>query len=287
MNLDRRIYRLTIYRVRPTLGGSFFFPRLPTGIVVSALQLEATIEKSLGKQPNKCDLKVRNMSQASRAEVQRDGIVITLDAGYDDAPRRLFCGDLTYSYSTRDGTDWVTELQVGDGTLAFAGAHVNRSFKAGTQVIDVLRECAKSMNLTLPANVQTSAELKKQFAIGYALNGNTRDELTRLLAPYGYSWSLQGGRLQILRDDETRPETARVLSQGKGMIGTPIFGKPEKKGQPPKRSVKNLLYPELTPGGKVQVESELLDGVFKIEKTKHVLDFEGQEWSTEVEIKQA
>jgi len=287
VSFENRIYRLTIHRLRRTATEERFFVPLPEGIVISGLQIEATIERTLARQPNTCDIKIRNVAPATRAALQRDGVVITLDAGHDGVARRLFSGDLNRCYSQKDGTDWVTEIEATDGGRAFAFARVNRSFKSGATIIQVIREAASSMGLELSKEVLASEELKQQFAAGFALNGRTRDELTRLLAPFGYGWSIQDGRLQILRDDEARDDVAKLVGQDQGMIGSPIFGNGAKKGDPPRRSVKMLLYPELTPGGKVQVQSRQLEGLFRIQKVKHALDFEGQEWSTEIEVVQA
>lgn len=286
MTLDNRIYRLSIFRTKPTATEKRFFSALPDGIVISGMQIQATIEKTLDQSPNKADVKLINLSPRTRAELQRDGVIVTLDAGHDGVARRLIGGDLTFGHSYREGTEWITDLTIGDGARAYAHARVKpRAYKAGTTVITVLREAAASMNLTLPRNVEISPELQTQFAGGWALNGRTRDELTRLLAPFGYTWSIQGGRLQILRDEEVRADIARVISEETGMIGSPIYGKPAKPGEPPKRSVRSLLYPELNPGAKVSIDSRQLEGIFKIEKVKHTLDFEGQDWTTEAEVK--
>lgn len=289
MNLRDRTYRLSIHRTRQTATEARFFIPVPQAIEVSRLRIEFVVEKNLGSSPNTCKIKLTNASPATRAELERDGVIVFLDAGYDGVARRLFGGDVTYAYSQKVGTDWVTEVEVGDGSRAIAEARPRQfSYKGGVTVLKLLRECASSMGLVLPKNVEVDPEMANQFATGYVFSGRTRDELTRLLAPYGYSWSVQNGTLQILRDDEVRVDLVRPIKEDAGMIGSPVFGKPEKKGQPPKRSVKNLLYPELNPGGRVNIESRRLNGVHKIERVKHTGDSEGtgdDSWTTEVEVK--
>lgn len=282
--LRDRIYELVIRQTKKTATESRFFLPLPLALTVSDLSLTFNIEKNLGSTPNTCDLVIRNLAPASRVEVERDGTQIQFSAGYDKVPRLLFFGDVTYAHSKKSGTEWITEIQVGEGARAHRYARANRSFKGGTTAITVIREAAKSLGLKLPEAVEDDADLRAQFANGYALNGRAAAEMTRILASLGYGWSTQDGRLQILRDGDSTGDANRVINVDNGMLGSPEIGKPEKKGGPPKRSVKTLLYPEVNPGMRVPIESRDLEGIFKIEKLKHVGDTDADEWTTEIEV---
>lgn len=289
----RRVYKVTAYRAKPGTPGGFvnthsdFFEPLPNGIEITKLRVQFKVEKTLDKEPNTCELQISNLAEGTRANLCKKPLIVRVDAGHeeDGGARHLFAGDLRYGWSKQDGTDWVTTLQLADGSRAFQHARVNRSYKAGTSVLTAVRDAARSMGLDLPKDVLVSDDLQRAFASGVQLYGSSADELTRLLAPFGYGWSIQNGRLSVLKDDEVNTNRALVISQDTGLLGSPEFGAPEKDGKPPTLTIRTLLYPQLTPGGMLSVQSKSVNGIFRAERVTHTGDSHGDDWVTEVEAK--
>lgn len=289
--LFHRDCKVTCYRAQPGTPGGFvnshpdFFEPLPNAVEITKLRVQFQIEKHIDESPNTCDITITNLSESTRTNVQKKPLIVRIDAGYQDNLRHLYTGDLRWSFSKRETTDWETLMQLGDGDRAYRYARVNRSFPAGTNVLTVLQECAKSFGLELDKTITTSPDLQRQFASGRVLTGATRDELTTLLAPFNYRWSFQDGRMQILRDEETRADQAILVSKENGMINVPSYAPPSKPGEPPTLTVKMLLYPQLTPGGTIKVESKSLDGIFRVERVTHTGDTHGEDWTSEIEAK--
>lgn len=298
--LYNRIARVTAYRANPGTPGGFidsnptFFDTLPNATIITGLRIQARIEKSIDRAPNTLKVTVTNDAEPTRVDLTTRPLTVTIDAGYDGNLRHIFTGDMRRGWSELKETDWLTHMHLADGDRAYRFARVNRSYTRGTPVLTALREAARTMGLTLPANVQVSSALQEQFANGRVVDGPARDELTALLAPYGYSWSIQNGKLQILRDEEVRADQAFVISEATGMIGSPEFSVPDQPKKAPTRSgsrvkiqklkIKCLLFPELVPGGKIRVESRAIDGMFKIMRVNHDLDTGyGGNWFTEIE----
>lgn len=288
----KRVWKVTAYRAKPSAGGFInshadFFEPLPNGIEIDKLRVQFKIEKTTDKEPNTCELTITNLAEGTRANLCKKPLIVRVDAGWeeDGGARHLFGGDLRYGYSKRDGTDWSTILQLGDSSRAFQNARVNRSYAAGTSVLVALREAARSMGVGLPKNVEADADLQRAFSAGVQLHGPAADELARLLAPYGYSFSFQDGRLQILKDDEVFATRALVISQDTGLLGSPEFGAPSKDGKPPTLTIRTLLYPQVTPGGMLSVQSESINGIFRAERVTHNGDSHGDDWCTEIECK--
>lgn len=235
--------------------------------------------------PNTCSISIWNLAEATRAAFETKPTYVRLEAGYDDQPRRLFEGDITFACSKRDGADWVTEMQLADGGRAMREARVNRSYQGGVSARTALAEIAKAMGVRPPRSSELT-ELAAQYVSGLTLYGNASRELTRVLAPHGLSWSIQDGRLQILRDTDARPDTAVLVNQDSGLIGSPEFGSPETTGGRPVLSVKTLLHAGIVPGGLVKVESLTANGVFRVDKVQHSGDFFGENWFTTFEARQ-
>ncbi len=247
------------------------------------LRVVFTVERGIGKEPNKCDVEIYNLAETSRAELQTKPIGLRLDVGYDGRLDRLFEGDLRFCSHQRERTEWVTRAQVGDGDRAFRYARVTRAYRAGVSARDVVRDIAASMGLSLPAQASAYEELSRQFASGEALFGPAQAELSRVLAASGLTWSIQDGALQILRDVDTTKGTAVLISQDNGMIDAPDLGAPVKKNGPPVLTVKTLLNTDVKPGGKISVESRSVRGLYKVRKVLHQGDTHGQDFTTTIE----
>jgi hypothetical protein len=274
----KRVARVTVYQPQ---GGSFFGPQL-NAIVITGLRVQFKIVKTIGAEPNSCELKITNLAKQTRSFCESKPLSAIVEAGYN-TPSLVFQGDARYGISKIDGPEWITTIQLGDGDRAYRFARVGRSFKPGTDVLTVLSEAARTMGLQLPSNVQVSTALQAQFATGKTLQGATRDELTSLLSPYDYAWSIQDGKLQILQPNETRPDEAVVISQDTGMVGSPEYGTPDTSGKPPTLHVKHRMH-NFPPGSMVSIQSRDINGAtFRVDKLTLTGDTMGGDFYAELE----
>lgn len=265
-------------------SGENFFGADANRIEISKLRVAFELEKTLRKQPNNGHVVITNLSEQTRGFLKEPGLRIRLEAGYEDETRQIFYGDIRFSQSLRKGTEWETRIDLGDGERAYRYARVNRSFKAGAKVSDALRDVAAQMGLTLPASV-SDAELQTEFASGLSLYGPAQSELSKLLAPYGYDWSIQDGELLILKNGSTRAREIVLVSPLTGMIGSPEFAAPTKKKQKPVLTVRTLINADIVPGGRILVKSANISGVFKVLKCNHAGDTHEKDWFTLAEAK--
>lgn len=283
--MTRLINRAFVCSIRRLVKDSFFGTAAET-TAIREHRMKFSIEKHLGKEPNKADVSIYNLAQSSRAAFERKPVQVRLDAGYDGELRLLFLGDLRYGISARDGADWVTKLQLADGDRAYSEARVSRSYAGAPLPKDIVRDIAKTMQLEVNDTVLRAGPLSVPFAKGVVVHGHARDELTRLLSPFGYTWSIQDGRLLVVQDKVgTNDNTALLIDQDAGMLGSPEFGPPPKKGKPPTLNVRTLLNAGAVPGDKVKVKSREVDGIFRIETLKHEGDTHGEDWTTTFELK--
>ncbi len=285
-----RIVRVTTFRENvPAKPTEFHVTRTATSTEITDLRVRFKVHRSLTKNPNQCDIQITNLAAPSRADLETKPLLVQLDAGYaDDALRLLFTGDLRFGMTKEEGPNWDTLLQLGDGDCMHRWARVNKSYAPGTAVRTVLRDCARSMGFDLPKALDTDASLDRAFSTGRTSHGPSRDEMTKLLAPFGYTYSVQNGVLRVVKDEGVVPGTAIPIGESYGMIGTPEFGSPPKSGKPPHMTVHMLLYPELLPGNTVQLTSKVKNGLFRIETVRHEGDTHGsgeQSWTSQIEIK--
>lgn len=283
---DRRC-RVVLAKPRPTpqsKAGAFFGSLLPNGLEVENLRMRFEVKRSLSKSPNTATITISNLAPSSRAMVVEGPQVVSLEAGYPGALRRLFIGDVFYAHSKPVGADVETLIQANDGGRAFAHAHVNRAFAAGAMAITAIQEAAGAMGLAVPRATTQRPALQRQFQQGLALAGKASDELSQLLAPFGLGWSIQDGELQILDELGTAPGQAIRIDQAAGMFGSPEVSPPSKPGKKPTVSVRCLLLPEAKPGGQVQIVSRTVTGLHRIKEVTHAGDTHGSDWTTTMEV---
>ena len=253
-----------------------FFEVVDVGIEIDKLRIEFDVTQNLGSEPNKCEIKIFNLSPDDRAYFDRKPTKVTLLAGYDNVPRLLFTGDLVTASTERvAGVDNVTTITVSDGMRAYAHARMRtKSYKPPMTWLRILQDCAATWNQQLPDELLKNAELKQSIAAGVSVHGPTRDIVTRILASYGIGWSFQNGKLVTLSDGEARPGDIVPVNEDTGLLNSPKVTAPEAasasgKGKPSEIKFDMLLYPELAPGKQVRIESAFLSATAKVVDVKH------------------
>lgn len=286
--LVNRIARVTAFQAKP-IGTGFaaqnpgYFQPLPNAIVIANTRIRFKVEKSIDRSPNKCSIILTNCAPDTRAFVQSKPTRVMLEAGYNDTLKHVITGDVRQGFSRIVDGDWETTIELADGDRAYRYATVSRAYPKGTSIITAVGECAMSLGLQVPSDIAISADLRAQFATGRTLQGPARDELSRLLESYGYHWSIQDAQLVILKDQNAAPGTAYPFDQSTGMVGSPEYSVPDKAGQPPTLKAQSLLYPDLTAGALVQVQSLQINGFFRLNRVTHDFDTYGDEVPTSIE----
>lgn len=249
---------------------------------VSALAVSFKCKRTLAQRAGTLDLTIRNLTEEHRREIQRARrfhTFVEVMAGYRGGMSLIFRGDLRKAVPARDGTDWVTKVTAGDGEHALRTARVNRSFAPGTTVEAVVRHIAEAMGVGVgnAATALRGATLGTSggaFPEGTVLFGQAAEELTRLCASAGKTWSIQEGNLQILNRGGALEREAILLSPGTGMVGTPEVVNRRVI------TVTALLQPGLVPGQQVVVQSDALltTAPWRITEAEYSGDTHGGDW---------
>lgn len=273
-------------RVAPDLS-----PRaidLGGAIEVTELDIKASIEKKLIKNPNTCELSIFNLPESDRALFKLRPITIKLEAGYDGTLKHLYFGDVRFSNSelTDDGVTWETKIHIKDGGRAFAGGFLTKAYKSGTPVLTIVRDAAAAMGLTIPPELEQVAALRGGIPRGFSADGPAQEELTRWLSPYDIGWSIQNGIIQTLREDQVREGEAFIVDEDSAaLIGSPSYDVPQRENEKhrTKLNVKTLLWPEIQPGSRLEMRARAVRGPHKVVAVRHELDTAGETWDTSME----
>lgn len=248
------------------------------------LRVNFRVDKSLSKDPNVATVTIYNLASDNRKGLKKKDPLI-IEAGYTDTREQIFSGDINYISHQREGSDWVTYLESGDGSLAIATARINKAFGPNTTVYDFLKAVSAAMGVGLGNTITslnpytTFRNGMRKFSHGAVAHGKVDRVLDQYLAPAGLNWSIQDGELQILEPTSATLDDVVLLSSKTGMVGSPEVGE---KG---KIVVRSLLQGKIAPGRRIVIESRQVKGQYKIEKVTHVGDTYHQDWYTEAEAK--
>ena len=244
------------------------------------------VKKTLKPQPNTCELTIFNLSEEHIAQLENlrpkepqatKGIGCRIEAGYVDATSQLWLGDLRTVLTTREGSDWVTRLESGDGEKAWKNARLHVSYGPGTPIETSLRAMVRSLGLGEGNLSKFVGQLKQNgtaiWPAGKSFAGPVSRQLTAFAASAGLEVSIQDGALQFLDRGKALAGTAVRLAPETGLIGSPTV---DNDGV---LEAKCLMIPDIRCGGLVTIDARRVKGTYRIEEAEWAGDTAGDEWS--------
>lgn len=285
------------------------------GILIKDLRFSFNIEKTSSETLNNSKVKIYNLNRESRKLIEIPNNVVILRAGYvqDSGAIQIFTGSVRRALTSREGVDWITDIELDDGLLAYRDSKVSISFAPGVTGRNVLANIASRFNLpvkTLPNDIPN-----KQYPSGFSFVGRVRDGMTKVCDYLGLEWSIQNQEVQVMKKGGTLRNTAILISPDSGLIGSPtleaktmtdkdaakrgintdmkgVIKRTSEKDDGIKQrleiqgfKVKTLLQPSLQCGQIVKLKAEGVDDFLKIEKLNHVGDYYGSDWYTELSLR--
>jgi hypothetical protein len=260
------------------------------GIAVTGLRVAFEIEKSIKPTANTAKFSVYNLAEGTRSRVQEQYQRVALFAGYrgEDVFPLVFSGDVDDVVHRRVAPEWASEIRCGDGRKALREQRCSLGFGPGANIGQVCKAVAKSMALPI-ADESDLDGIDLEFDQGFSFNGQAEEAMRRAAAAAGLEWSIQGGVLYFLPRNGTRNVQAIVLSPDSGLIDTPerlVRAKESVKATAPKSQwvARCLLNGRIEPGMPVEIRSQTVRGVFRVDALRHVGDTHGDDWFTELEL---
>ncbi|MCG8433496.1 MAG: hypothetical protein MJA83_05650 [Gammaproteobacteria bacterium] len=248
------------------------------------LKMKFAIDAAVTSTPNKAKLQIWNLAENNRKRVQEKNLPVVLEAGYANLIRILFRGDVRFSSTVRQGPNWITTVNAGDGQSRYKSARINENLPSGTSIGDVLDIASKSLgvdlgNLAKKAQAGSVRAGLSEWVNGGVLVGKASDVISQIAKSMGLQWSVQGGSLLFLEEQETTDDSVVVISATTGMIGSPDVGEDGRV------NVSSLLNGDLFPGRRIIIESRQVSGLHRVDKVKHVGDTWGGEWNSNMEAR--
>jgi hypothetical protein len=261
------------------------------------LDIWFSVRRSLRpKEPNTCDLKLYNLSDASRKAIEAASqpspgpaqpggtntiVPVKVVAGYVGGTSTIFLGELRSAQTTTDGASSTTELQTGDSDNAAIMSRITQSFGAGANAYVVAQALLSAMKVG-QGNIQTVADILRSAAVynkGTILKGNALAAMVDLATSCGLEFSLQQGVPQFLSLGQPTGGQAYLLNSNSGLIGSPAL---DTKGT---LSCQTLMLPGLRPGCPIQMQSEYVTGLYRVISIETTGDTSGNDWNHNIEAR--
>lgn len=252
---------------------------------IFGLRVTFKVHRDVGSKPNTCEVVVDNMSETNRAAAQVKGTTLILQAGYGDDVATIFSGQIRSGDTVREGPNWRTAIRSGDGEVNYQFKTVSESFAAGTPKRAVVKHLIDQLGLDAGNVDQKLAAVAERHLNGYVAHGKASVELNKVLTALGFEWSIQDGRVQVLKVGETTQETAVELTPESGLIGSPQHGVGQKgpKGKTNVVKGRSLINPGITPGRKLILKSQNITTTLKVIATDLSGDTHGGDWYVDFE----
>lgn len=254
--------------------------------VVSDLECTFTVEKTKEADPNNAEIVVYNLSESTRKNLsEAENPVVRLEAGYEGDTSLLFLGKARSVTSQRQGPEWVTRLDVGDGAVEVRAAQTEIRFAPGTGVGTVIEQLAKKTGLSVGRLKETVEEKGlsaglTEFVKGFTATGNAYNLVDQLCKSLGLQVSIQDGTLTAVEAVSGVSSTEAIrLNPSSGVLDSPELGN---KGTV---RVRTLLRASIRPNDPIILETKQAEGRYRVEKATHSGSYRGADWTSELELK--
>lgn len=281
-------------------------PESGSAVEFSQLDAEFSVEKSIKSEPNKCELRIYNLSESNRKALQTlKSVKLDISAGYLGLPTNqptgsislasaappnkdseflIFRGDITQIVSQKNGPDWVTILRTADGVDAIQQSRLNKAFEAGTAIQSAVTDLLKGFKVDTKRALEKikSGNISgavKTIINSYVVEGAIYKELQKKFKEWGVDGFISDNELIILAPGEYLGVDPISVTPENGLVGSP-----EVTTDGYVRFT-SLLRPEFLPGYRILVETSGVNGYYRIERVNYSGTTFGNEWYAEIEGK--
>ena len=257
-------------------------------IIINALKIYFKVEKKRTGKPSDGLIKIHNMSLDTEHRIRETGERVRIYAGYRDQTGLIFDGDIRgverarsrennsmdargrgsergqSVSSTRTGIDRVTTIMCGGFVSTRKEALFNRTYESKVPVRQVVKDAVATMTgLSLgPIDIIPPTAM---LPAGYKYTGKSDDLLEQILEPLLIRHYVENRTVRVAEiepSNEIHGETAIIISEDTGMIGSPtVTSDDERTGL----EISMLLNPALKLDEKLQVRSRIFDSELVME----------------------
>ena len=263
------------------------------GFLLDGFRVVFDITKSNESTPNSGTVSIYNLAESSRDKIRNIGDAIELEAGYrrdEYAGRLVVTADVLDIQTQQAGDDIISVVRFGDGVEFLKTIKGAYSFKEGISVKDIIEKITSAEGITLKS---LDGVDDASYANGFSEMGPLGDILDKIVGKIGAQWSFQNNELQIAPKLGHNGSPVFRLSSKAGLVGIPTRDVDTSTLTPAPQSdgwkVVALLRPELGPGDRVEIESDIADasGIYHVKEVKHSGDTHQGDFTSTLRVRES
>lgn len=227
--------------------------------------LEFEIFRNSYSSANVASFRFYNLAPNTRAQIRKEGRdygsirSMSFQAGYGDKLSLGFVGNISQAWSTREGSNVITQIESYDGGYAYVNAAIDTQFPKGTNRTTIIQAVMKSLpGIKTGAIGDTSGSISR----GNSVTGNSMEQLTQLTGGNAF---IDNGTVHVLGETECLEGPVILINSATGMLGTPVR-------ENTYVTVETLFEPTLQIGRQVRIESataEHFTGLYRVIAVRH------------------
>lgn len=281
---------------------SYYFDRVCKAVLlhkeaISIMDHRITFEitKSLKQEENEAKIEIYNLSSDIRKKIVLEESTAQLFAGYSQNQGLVQIGQGTVCQisTVQDKVDTISRILMKDGLSNIKNNPLSIAYENDVTLQEVLSKVAKECKLGLKINGLATATIKG----GFVMLGDMTTELNTLGASFGFTWSIQNNVLFVCAKKQNTTTQVVLLTPSTGLIMNPEAIKQVSQSLRKLKDsrqilsdvnlfkVQALLQPQLQANDIIAVESNELNGKFRIARLTHTGDTRGNDWYTDMEVR--
>ena len=259
--------------------------------------------------PSNAVIRVYNLQNDTSENIEKEYNHVTLQAGYAGSYGIIFDGSIRQiGRGKENATDKYLDILAADGDPCYTLGVCNQTFAAGStpkMTHEAVIAAMNAINTNALNRVKAGNAPEYTGGImprGKVLYGMAYDVERKLANSQLMSWSIQNGKVQMIKLDGYLPGQAVKLTSKTGMIGIPEQTEDGIR-------VRCLLNPKIVIGGQVQIDNKSInqitknavantffnkyqgvqlladtsnDGFYRVYVAEHSGDTRGQDWYTDI-----
>lgn len=239
---------------------------------------------------NSAVIEIYNLSDSQIKLLESEYLKVEFYVGYKGAGAHLLvAGNVTETSTVKHGTDYVTQLKIGEGYTDLNHQQLVTMVSPGKTVADVIEEIRQQMP-GVARGAYTGTNLNNPIVCGWRLKGTPRDMLMKICEAQNLEYNVNSGVLNVSGENgllSKDTNLAPLITAETGLIDLPFYtsetGRKPPKDKKRRRGVqfKALLNTDIVPGRIVKLDSKWITGYYRVNTARFSGDYRGNEWYVE------
>ena len=269
-------------------GGGGFEKGETTPVSPSALHINFMVEKADTETANTATISLWNLNPEHLSILNEPNCVVTLRAGYNTRLTLLCVGAVSYIETIMSDGDRETRIEIADGMIEIRDTYVSLSYAGVINTKKIIEDTASEMG------VAVTFSYNAQFADlpnGFSFVGAGRVALDKACASSGLQWQIHNGVLLVMMKGDTMSREVFLLTPETGLLGIPkkiTYAKDSENAEEQHGwEIEYFLNGAIGIGDYIRLESETVEGYFRVRSIEMDGDNEEGAWMCTAKIIQA